>query len=95
MSLDEKQLRQLAGRVAFREEGDYVNAYFAAADTMDGALLVSSMRRALLQEDPALWEAWRELMRDVFAAFFKRRGMTVGGPWREFRAPEHEKTGNA
>jgi hypothetical protein len=32
------------GRLAFREEGEYWNAYFAAEHTMDGALLLGSIR---------------------------------------------------
>ena len=79
-------------RLAFRNEGDFVNCYFSAPDTMSEALLLGSFRRVLLDSVPGVWEAWRTLMRDAMDtvnlnAFGER------GKWEETPAPEHEKAG--
>ena len=81
-------------RLAFRVEGDFVNVYFAPPTTMDGALLIASMRRSLLSEDPVLWEDWKTSIRLAFDRQNRREGVT-GTTWSELRAPENERTGNA
>lgn len=83
-----------AFRIAFRAEGDFVNAYFAKPDTMDDALLVSSIRRSMLEGDGPLWDAWRALMRTAFEAHFRTLGFGAH-EWKDLRAPEHERTGEA
>jgi hypothetical protein len=79
-------------RIAFRAEGEFVNAYFAPPETMDGAILVSSVRRRMLNEDPELWEDWRTLMRMAFERYHERLGLPVT-EWKEIPAPEHERSG--
>lgn len=80
-------------RIAFRAEGAFVNAYFAPPETMDGAILVSSVRKTMLNEDPELWEDWRTLMRMAFERYHERLGLPVA-EWKEIPAPEHERAGS-
>lgn len=81
-------------RLAFRTEGKYVNVYFAPPTSMDGAILLASLSKRLLTEDPQLWEDYREMMRLAFERLQGRLGFppTV---MREEIAPEHERTGEA
>lgn len=81
------------GRLAFRHEGQWWNAYVALADTMQGALLIGSIAMAGVQRKDRK-EAFMRLMRDVHADLIE--GATGKRP--EFleavRAPEHERAGH-
>ena len=80
-------------RLAFRGEGEHIVCYFAAPDSMDGAMVLSSMRRSLLRSVPELWDAWRELMREVAnVANVEVLGVEAVS-WEEYPAPPHEKAG--
>lgn len=82
-------------RLAFRSEGDFVNAYYAATDTMKDALLLGSMRKSILNRSPGTWDVWRMLMQDVLAHACDD---ALGAAPTEFimeRAPEHERSGAA
>lgn len=81
-----------AFRLAFRAEADFVNAYYAPPATMDGAILVSSMRRRMLDDDPVLWDDWKTLIRLAFERHMARLGLTAPHEWNETPAPEHERT---
>jgi hypothetical protein len=54
------------GRLAFREEGEYWNAYFAAEHTMDGALLLGSIRLGVARHSPEIRAAFMKLVQSVF-----------------------------
>lgn len=79
-------------RLAFRTEGEFVNVYFAPPTTMDGAILVSSIKKRMLTEDPELWEDWRTCMRLAFERLHERLGLPLQVSWEEHPAPEHERT---
>jgi hypothetical protein len=82
------------GRLAFRHEGSMWNAYYAEAESMDGAKLLGSIAINLVAR-PERKEAFMSLMREVFADFIEEAiGVRPdwGGPQR---APEHERSGHA
>lgn len=86
--------RQQIGRLAMRHEGDYWRAYYALTDTMDGALLLGSIRMTLVA-DPKRKNAFMDLMRDAVGDMLKQA--TGEEPsWNGAQpAPEHERSGNA
>lgn len=92
MTTEEKTLSM---RLAFRTEGEFVNAYFAPADTMDGAIQLGSMQKRILDASPEAWAEWRALMTKAMSVLIQ--SMTGVKPtWtRETPAPEHERSGNA
>lgn len=81
------------GRLAFRHEGHWWNAYVAPPDTMQGALLIGSIAMAGVQRKDRK-EAFMRLMRDVHADLIE--GATGKRPeWLEPEpAPEHERAGH-
>jgi hypothetical protein len=82
-------------RLAFRHEGDFVNAYMAKPETMDGATLLGSMRKTMLDESTEVWEAWKDLMRLAFGNMIKG-ALGIDAEWGdEKRASEHERSGRA
>ena len=81
-------------RIAFRSEGEYVNAYFAELHTMDGAILVASVRAVALEQTPGAFEGYRALMRKILDKALQDLGLPVA-EWTTGPAPEHERTGNA
>ncbi len=82
-------------RIAFRDEGDFVNAYFAHLGSMESACFISSMRRELLVEDPDLWEAWRGILAVAYRAYCLRHAGVDPGELEEKVGPAHERTGRA
>lgn len=83
-----------AGRLAFRVEGDFWNAYWTPESTMSGAILIGSLRMTFA-EVPALKDHFMDLVRASFNEIVKQ---TVGGyaTFDEPRpAPEHERGGSA
>lgn len=87
-------LRQI-GRLAFRREGEWWNAYYALPGTMEGALPLGSIRLAVVTADAGHKQAFMDLMRavvgDIIAAKTGRRPT-----WKDpHRAPEHERAGNS
>lgn len=86
---------QQIGRLAMREEGDNWNAYYAMPHTMDGALLLGSIRMAIAIR-PDRKEAFMALMRDAVADIIEERtGVRPTWPDGPRRAPEHERSGHA
>lgn len=78
-------------RIAFRSEGDVVNAYFALGETMEGALLIASIKRGALNNTPGAFEDFQALMRKIV-------NTVTDGAFDAFAtipAPENERTGNA
>lgn len=81
-------------RIAIRREGAFVNAYFAPPDSMEGAILMGSVRTSILQKTPGAMEAYQELMKSAIATACSD---TIGAV-TEFRvepAPESERSGHA
>lgn len=85
---------QMLMRLAIRREGQFVNAYHAAHDTMDGAMLVGSLRVSILDAHPDIWEDWKKLMSRAYQAVI--HDVTGVKPHMdETPAPEHERSGRA
>lgn len=86
--------RQEIGRLAMRVEGESWMAYYALTGTMDGALLLGSIRMTLVA-DPKRKKAFMYLMRDCVADMIEQA--TGQRPdWNGERpAPEHERAGRA
>jgi len=82
-----------AGRLAFREEGQFWNVYYAPPDTMEGAILLGALKMSLAR-NPRTKQAFMGTMRaafgDVIAEVAGVRP-TWGAPEA---APEHERAGN-
>ncbi len=82
-------------RLAIRQEGKFVNAYMAQADSMAGAFLVGSMAVGLLNMRPELFDQFKALMTAAMAALVEAgAGGKVLGTFEE-PAPEHERAGHA
>lgn len=83
-------------RIAFREEGPFVNVYLAKHDSMADAMLIGSIMKSILNADaPAQFEKLRELFQVGIAVCIKE---VMGVDVHHFdtsRAPDHEKAGNA
>jgi hypothetical protein len=83
------------GRIAFRHEGEMWNAYYAEPGTMEGALLLGSIRFVTIASDPEAKEAFMALMQAVVNLALKQ--MTGRLPtWdAPSPAPESERSGHA
>ena len=85
--------QQAVGRLALRSEGANWNAYYAQEGTMEGALLLGSIKMSLVHG--SLKERFIELMRDALANAIED---TVGQrpTWNKPQsAPENERSGSA
>lgn len=82
------------GRLALREEGEFWNAYYAEQGTMEGAILLGSLRMSIAN-DRACKQRFMELMTGAVGAIIK--GITGIQPtWNApTTAPEHERSGKA
>lgn len=83
------------GRLALREEGSTWCAYYALADTMEGAVFLGSIRMGAVVNNPDRKQAFMDLMRDLVADILEEKTgarPTWGGAKS---APEHERSGNA
>jgi len=88
------ELRKL-GRIAFREEGDRWNAYYALPHSMKGAIPLGSIRINIVRTHPDLKEAFIQLMREVLNHYLQEmlgREPEWGTPEP---APEAERSGHA
>lgn len=87
---DETQI----GRLALRQEGDWWMAYYAMADTMEGAIPLGSIRLTAVA-DPDRKQAFMDLMRSIVSDIIEE---TTGArpTWSApERAPEHERSGRS
>lgn len=82
------------GRLAFRIEGDMWVAYYAMTHTMEGAILVGSIRRAFVT-DRKNKAAFIRLMKQGAKPLLEEitQGKVKG--WSTRPAPESERGGNA
>lgn len=80
-------------RLAFRAEGEFVNVYYAAIDTMEGAMFLSSMRRSMLDATPGAFVKWQELMREILSVACVDAMGAAPVSFDSRVAPEHERSG--
>jgi hypothetical protein len=83
-----------SGRIALRVEGLFWNAYFAKPDTMEGALLLGSIRMSLVADNSRVKAHFMTTMRMAIAAIHEEMGSEVV-KWSQKHAPESERGGNA
>ena len=83
------------GRLAMRKEGDFWNAYYALKDTMDGALLLGSIRMAAVVENRSRKDAFMKMMQDIVSDILED-GFGERPEWGEPKpGPESERSGHA
>jgi hypothetical protein len=82
-------------RLAIRQEGELINAYVASNETMEGAMLLGSMRKRICEIDGEIFDLFKMLMQAALAAVSKDAvGIDIAFVGEE-PAPEHERSGNA
>lgn len=82
------------GRLAMREEGPNWVAYYTVPDSMEGALLLGSIRMGAVTDRPERKQQFMDLMREVVSDLIEEQtGVRPkwGGP---HAAPEHERSGH-
>lgn len=85
-----------SGRLAMRVEGDLYNAYYALPNTMEGAILLASVKMALIQASPELKTGFMMMMRVAASVLIhEATGLMPIWPDEPTPAPEHERTKNA
>jgi len=88
-----KKITQI-GRLAFRVEGMWWTVYFAAPDTMDGAVEIARIAMGAVQNEERK-RAFMELMKDALDEFIEEKTGERPSHWGETRAPESERSGRA
>lgn len=83
------------GRIAFRQEGSYINCYFAPPDTMKDAVHIASVLRSACDRDDRVLEAFKALGQLIISATLKQVVGREPDEFRESPAPEHERSGRA
>lgn len=91
--MTDKNLIRAPFRMAMRHEGEFWNAYFAKEGTMDGALLMGSIRMTLVA-DQASRKEWQACMTQMFSRLVESKFGAVPTMLLE-PAPEHERSGHA
>lgn len=81
-------------RLAIRGEGAHVNAYLAQADSMEGAMLLGSMKRKVCERFPDIFNEWKALMARVVSRT-AHEVLGVEPRMIEEPAPIHERAGRA
>jgi hypothetical protein len=87
------QMTKQVGRLAFRVEGNTWVAYYALPDTMDGALVLGSIKMALV-EDKIRKRIFMDLMKNAVGDFLEGKFGPIES-WNEQPAPESERSGSA
>jgi hypothetical protein len=78
-------------RIAIRAEGAFVNAYYAKADTMDGALLLGSIHQTMVEGHDDILRQWMSLLAKAFTTVsVDMAGVAVA--FSVASVPEHERT---
>lgn len=86
--------KQQIGRLALRHEGEWWNAYYALNDSMDGAILLGSIRMKAVVENKQLKEMFMKAMR-IFVSDMLQENLGTRPDWQEpITAPEHERSGH-
>lgn len=82
-------------RIAFREEGNFWNAYLALPDTMVNAKLIGSISMGAVARNPEIKKAFMDTMKMTLADAVE---IVTGEPpdhWDERSAPESERSGHS
>lgn len=83
-------------RLAFRKEGEFVHAYLAAIDSMEGATLMATMRVSVLNATPGLFDEFRVLLQKTVEYGMREAGLEFDSSyWTSLPAPPYENTGDA
>ena len=85
--------QQQVGRLALRVEGDTWVAYYAMPDTMADAIVLGSIKMALVA-DRDRRRAFMDLMKSAINDFLQGKFGEVAS-WTEQPAPQHERAGSA
>lgn len=86
---------RMIGRLALRVEDSLWVAYYAAPDSMEGALFLGSIQMRFVQ-DVDRKAAFMAMMRDAVSDLVEETiGTRPTWPDGEKRAPEHERAGRA
>ncbi len=80
-----------AMRLALREEGLFWNAYCAPIGSMDGAVLLGSIRLVAVWTNPALKDGFMDLMRMMVAEMLREQGIPVMRWDEPVEAPDSER----
>lgn len=83
------------GRLALREEGEWINGYYAMPDTMDGAVLLFSVKRAAAMHSGVKEKVLALGRQIVGEILFEATGVRPTWPNPPEPAPEHERAGRA
>ena len=86
---------QPIGRLAMRREGENWNAYYATLDSMEGAILLGSIRVSAIAINPERKMAFMEMMRDVVSDIIEAEAGERPSWGGTISAPEHERSGSA
>ncbi len=81
-------------RLAMRAEGDFWNAYAAVTGTMDGAILLGSIRMALVEDRP-MKDAFMSLMQIGMEDLIQTVSGSDVQSWTINPAPQSERAGRA
>lgn len=83
-------------KLAFRQEGDFWNAYLADRNSMRDSVLIGSINIRVVSENEHLKDAFMDLMQKSTEHMLKTAvGVSVQG-WKEpQQVPESERSGNA
>lgn len=83
------------GRVAFRREGEWWNAYYAMPNTMDGAIHLGSLKMTIAEGNPTAKRHFMQCMREAGADVIEAQ-TGVRPQWKTpVDAPEHERAGHS
>lgn len=92
---DQHNMTKVRLRLAMRREGSLWNAYLARVGTMEGAMLLGSIRMTLAA-DEKVKEAFMGVMRlAMTVAALEATGVELAWPEGPQPAPESERGGNA
>jgi hypothetical protein len=82
------------GRLAFRHEGEFWNAYWAPQmDSMSGAILLASIRMNLVENSNVMKDSFMTMSKAAFSVIIKDL-VGVVPQWRDPQpAPERERPG--
>lgn len=87
--------KKSVGRLAFRAEGEWWNAYYAQEHTMDNAIFLGSIRMSIVRKNGDIKDAFFNLMQQAVSDGFAEIGFG-DVKWNDpHKAPEHERSGSA
>lgn len=83
------------GRIALRSEGEWWNAYYALNETMEGAILLGTVRLSAVTSNPTAKQQFITCMRTIVADVIQEK-TGVRPVWNApVPAPESERSGRA